>query len=46
MPNVSRWTAIDRALGFGGQPADGAHRHEWLHQEERARESVPVPVPY
>ncbi|PNY23503.1 Calcium channel YVC1 [Tolypocladium capitatum] len=42
MPNVSRWTVIDRALGFNGQPADSARRHEGLH-EERARESVAAP---
>ena len=44
MPNISRWTAIDRALGFGSQPGNGARHREWLHEEERARKYVPVPV--
>ncbi|OAQ83038.1 potassium ion channel Yvc1 [Purpureocillium lilacinum] len=38
MPNISRWKAIDRALGFERQPGVGGsgHHRDWLHQEEQA----------
>ncbi|KJZ79452.1 hypothetical protein HIM_00921 [Hirsutella minnesotensis 3608] len=39
MANVSRWTAIDRALGFGGQSGSRQQRdrrRDRLHEEERA----------
>lgn len=42
MPGNSAWTALGRLLGFNGRDAAGNNgsRHNWLEEEERARESA------